>query len=168
MGKTLAFKMQRQRLSRWCWAATVASVCDFYKDASYGSQCAFVSAETGLGDCCQSCQEDGEASRCNRPHYLGSALWDSRHGVKVAPDLPDLEQVKREIDASHPVACNTFFNDGDVHALVICGYTDDGLLFIADPEKPGTLMTINSDFIYSATHDTGSETGRIREVFRTR
>src|SRR5215472_9392812 len=153
MEKTLQFKMQRQILSQWCWAAAAASVCDFYEDASYGSQCAFVSSVTGLGDCCQSCQADGEASVCNQPYNLGSALWESHHGVKVKPDSPDFGKVKGEIEAERPVACNVYWADGSAHALAIYGYTDTDLLLIADPEKPGTAVSIGSDFIYSTTYD---------------
>jgi hypothetical protein len=168
MANTLNFRIQQQSLSEWCWAAVAASVCDFYQDPGYGSQCAFVSSVTGLGDCCQSCQDDGEASVCNQPYNLGSALWKCHHGLKVRPDPPDFGQVKVELDAGRPVACNVYWDNGSAHALVIAGYTDDGLLLISDPEKPGTLVSINSDFIYSTTYDAGAETGKITEVFRTR
>ncbi len=168
MAKTLQFKIQPQALSQWCWAAVAASICDFYKDSTYGSQCQFVSSVTGLGDCCQSCQDDGEASPCNRPYKLGSALWECHHGLKVRPDPADFDQVKLEIDAGHPIACNVSWPDGNAHALVISGYTDGGLLLIADPEKPGTLVSISSDFIYSTTYDAVEKTGKITEIFRTR
>lgn len=168
MAKTLNFKMQKQILSLWCWAAVAASVCDFYKDARYGSQCALVSREIpGNYDCCQSCRDDGENSVCNRGMNLGDALWDCQHALQVDSDPADFAMVVAELNAEHPVACNVYWNGGMVHALVIYGYTDDGLLLIADPEKPGTLVTISSDFIYSTTYDAAAETGNITEVFRT-
>lgn len=170
MGKILDFKIQRQVLSQWCWAAVAASVCDFYDDTSYGSQCLFVSKEIpGNFDCCQSSQDDGENSACNRGMNLGDALWDCHHGLKVDADPADFSMVVDELNAEHPVACNVYWKDGTVHALVICGYTDDGVLLIADPEKPGTLVSINSDFIYSTTYtdELGAKTGNITELFRT-
>lgn len=169
MSKILAFKMQRQALSGWCWAAAAVSISDFYGDASCGSQCELVTRVTGFPDCCQSCQDDGENSVCNQGHDLGGALWECHHGVKVNPDTPDHGKITAQIDAGHPVACNVIWDDASAHALVICGYTEDGMLQIADPEKPGTFVTINNDFVYSTTYDGGiSESGKIKEVFRTK
>jgi hypothetical protein len=168
MGKTLDFKMQRQQLSLWCWAAVAASVCDFYSDSSYGSQCLFVSNEIpGNFDCCVSARDDGEGSVCNRAMNLGDALWDCHHGLKVDPDPADFSMVVEQLNEGHPIACNVHWKDDTVHALVIHGYTDDGTMLIADPEKPGTLVSINRDFIYSTTYEAGAKAGNITELFRT-
>jgi hypothetical protein len=43
------------------------------------------------------------------------------------------------------------------------------MIQIEDPEKPGTHVTINDDFVYSATYDSGTnKSGKIKQVFRTK
>jgi len=168
MAKTLTFRIQQQVLSNWCWAATTLSIVRFYKDPNQDSQCEFVSKVTYLPDCCQSCHDDGENSVCNQTFDLGSALWQCGHGVTTSPESPKWDIVVEQIDNDHPVACNVIWDDGGAHAIVICGYTDDGMLLIADPEKPGTLITVNKDFIYSANYEARTQSGKIKETFRTK
>jgi hypothetical protein len=168
MSKNLDFRIQRQVLSNWCWAATVASIADFYNDPSYGSQCKLVSRLTNLGDCCESVKRDGENSVCNQAHDLGGALWDCNHGVRVNPDPPKWDKIVAEIEKERPAACNVLWEGGGAHAMVISGYTDEGMLQIADPEKPGTHVSINRDFVYSATYGSASKNGRIEQIFRTK
>ena len=50
--RSLAFNMQAQTQSNWCWAATARSVSHYYWFLSQWSQCNIACAELSLTTCC--------------------------------------------------------------------------------------------------------------------
>jgi len=64
--RQLAFAMQAQTESNWCWAAASTSVSHYYWFLSTWTQCRVANAELGRGDCCAS----PAPGPCNVPWYL--------------------------------------------------------------------------------------------------
>src|SRR3979411_3169080 len=98
ISRTLAFDMQAQTQSNWCWAATSTSVSLFYWFLSAWTQCKVASAELGRTDCCNSVVPDA----CNATWYLSKALQRTENLVSNT-GVVSFEEVTAEIDAGRPV-----------------------------------------------------------------
>src|SRR3712207_1845620 len=72
LSKELAFNMEPQQMSQWCWAATSKSVSHFYWRWSTWRQCLIVNAELNLTTCCQ--RGLHRLRDCNKPWWLERAL----------------------------------------------------------------------------------------------
>lgn len=122
--KQLAFGMQAQTQSNWCWAATATSVSHFYWLWSTWTQCRVANGELGRGDCCNSTVP----SPCNVPWYLDRALTRTNNFVSIMGQA-SFQQVRDEIDAGRPVGARIGWSGGGGHFMVIYGYS-----FIAGDE----------------------------------
>jgi hypothetical protein len=116
--KQLAFNMQAQAQSNWCWAATATCVSHFYWLWSTWTQCAVANNELGRSDCCNSTVP----SACNVPWYLDKALTRTRNFVSVMGPAT-FQQVRDEIDAGRPVGARVGWSGGGGHFMVIYGYS---------------------------------------------
>jgi len=116
--KQLAFNMQLQTESNWCWAATSTSVSHFYWLWSTWTQCRVANGELGHSDCCNS----PVPSACNVPWYLDRALTRTNNFVSIMGQA-SFQQVKDEIDAGRPVGARIGWNGGGGHFMVIYGYS---------------------------------------------
>jgi hypothetical protein len=117
--KHLAFNMQAQTESNWCWAATSTSVSHFYWWWSTWTQCKVANGELGHTDCCNS----PVPSPCNVPWYLDKALTRTNNFVSMMGGQASFQQVKSEIDAGRPVGARIGWNGGGGHFMVIYGYS---------------------------------------------
>jgi len=116
--KHLAFNMQHQTQSNWCWAATSTSVSHFYWFLSTWTQCKVANAELGHSDCCSS----PVPSPCNVPWYLDRALTRTNNFVSITGPAT-FTQIRTEIDAGRPVGARIGWSGGGGHFMVIYGYT---------------------------------------------
>jgi hypothetical protein len=116
--KQLAFNMQMQTESNWCWAAASTSVSHFYWWLSTWTQCRVANAELGHNDCCNS----PVPSACNVPWYLDRALTRTNNFVSMTGQA-SFQQVKNEIDAGRPVGARIGWNGGGGHFMMIYGYS---------------------------------------------
>lgn len=116
--KQLAFNMEAQTQSNWCWAATSTSVSHFYWALSTWTQCLVANAELGLSNCCNS----SVPAPCNVPWYLDRALTRTRNFVSVTGPA-SFQQVRDEIDAGRPVGARIGWSGGGGHFMVIYGYS---------------------------------------------
>jgi hypothetical protein len=116
--KQLAFNMQAQTQSNWCWAATATSVSHFYWFISSWTQCRVANDELGHNDCCN----NPVPSTCNVPWYLDKALTRTNNFVSVTRPV-SFQQIRDEIDAGHPVGARIGWNGGGGHFMVIYGYS---------------------------------------------
>jgi len=124
--RSLAFNMQAQTQSNWCWAATSTSVSLFYWSASGWTQCKVAGAELNLTTCCQS----PVPGACNVSWYLDRALTRTHNFVSIVSSTVSFDQVKAEIDAGRPVGARIGWSGGGGHFVAIYGYTR--ILGIAD------------------------------------
>jgi hypothetical protein len=116
--KQLAFNMEMQTQSNWCWAATANSVSHYFWRWSTWSQCRIANAELGHNDCCHSPVPAG----CNVPWYLDRALTRTRNFVSIQGPA-GFEQVRAEINAGRPVGARIGWSGGGGHFMVIYGYS---------------------------------------------
>ncbi len=77
--QSLAFNMQAQTQSNWCWAATARSVSHYYWFLSRWSQCNIACAELSLTTCCDAPVPDA----CNVSWWLAKALQRTQNFVSV-------------------------------------------------------------------------------------
>jgi hypothetical protein len=118
VSKQLAFNMEAQPQSNWCWAATAKSVSHFYWFFSPWTQCKIVNAELGRSDCCNSTVP----SPCNEPWYLDRALTRTNNYVSMTGAVT-FDQVRAEIDAGRPVGARIGWSGNGGHFMVIYGYS---------------------------------------------
>lgn len=151
-GRALAFNIQAQTQTNWCWAATSVSVSRFYWTGSAWTQCQVASSELGRTDCCNS----PVPSPCNVPWYLDRALTRTNNFVSLTGQLT-FAQVKAEIDAGRPVGARVGWSGGGGHFMVIYGYRTVGLtryFDIADPiygNSSPTVTTFSTNYQGSGT-----------------
>lgn len=119
--RRLAFTMQAQQQTQWCWSAVATSVSHFYDASSTWTQCAPANAELGETTCCQ----DGSSAACNRSWYLDLALDEVGHLDAWSSGAASFAGVRAEIDGGEPLGVRIGWSGGGGHFLVIEGYLDD-------------------------------------------
>ncbi|MDF2050341.1 papain-like cysteine protease family protein [Arthrobacter sp. Cr_A7] len=115
--KQLAFNMQRQTQSNWCWAAASTSVSHYYWRFSHWTQCKVCNAELNRTDACNS----PVPAACNVPWYLDRALTRTKNYVSITGQIT-FAQIRAEIDAGRPVGARVGWNGGGGHFMMIYGY----------------------------------------------
>jgi hypothetical protein len=144
ISRSLAFNMQAQTQSNWCWAATARSVSHYYWFLSRWSQCKIACAELNLTTCCDATVPDA----CNLSWWLAKALTRTQNFVSVTGPV-DFATVKAEIDAGRPVGARVAWSGGGAHFVVIYGYTEalfgNNYFDIDDPIYGKSHLTV-SDF----------------------
>lgn len=132
MSATIAFNIQQQQETEWCWAAVAASIDQFFNAATTWSQCLLANNQLQQTSCCV----NPSTSQCNCPWYLDQALGAVGHlqsYVSAAAGFPDVQQ---QINQQDPLCARIAWANGGGHFVVIYGYddstpTDDVL--VADP-----------------------------------
>jgi hypothetical protein len=134
----LAFVMDPQRQSEWCWAAVSASVASYYGTAGPSGgpwqQCELANAELGQTTCCA----NGATAQCNRDDTLDTALTRVGHLASAAYSAPALfSDVQLEIGANHLVGVRVQWHaSGTGHFVIIRGCDDSGGMQNLDIEDP--------------------------------
>jgi hypothetical protein len=150
--KQLAFTMQAQTQSNWCWAANSTSVSHFYWPLSPWTQCGVAGAELSRTDCCNS----PVPQPCNVPWYLDRALTRTQNFVSVTGPV-SFSTVRAEIDAGRPVGVRIGWAGGGGHFPCIYGYSTfhgQDYFDIDDPIWGKSHLTV-ADF---STHYQGTGT----------
>lgn len=172
---SLRFEIEQQLCTQWCWAAVTASIVKFFSEEG-PDQCQLVNQIIKPGkDCCKDCQcSDPDVSEpCNEAANVGSALLKLNHGRDIGNGVPkgeiDWEDLQSEIDSGQPIVVSIAWQGplrGQSHAVVIYGYTDDRKVLLADPMRPGTVVTCSfDDFQFPSTD--GKSVGSWNSTFRT-
>jgi len=138
-GNPIAFTMQTQQQTQWCWAAVSVSVNLYYHATSGQSQCAVASTAMGQTTCCT----DGGSTQCNQPWFLDLALQlvgdlNAWSGGKAA-----LASVKTEVLACRPFCLRIGWNGGGGHFVAIYGFSRR-LLNIGDPWYGNSVVTYDT------------------------
>jgi hypothetical protein len=142
--KTLAFTMQHQTQTNWCWAAVSTSVNKFYHASSTWTQCKVVNAELGQTTCCSS----GGSAACNQPWYLDKALarvgdLQSWQGGSVP-----YATVVAEVNGTRPLGCRIGWSGGGGHFVALYGYqtvsTTQQWVVVGDPWYGNSTLLYNT------------------------
>ena len=127
----LAFTMQQQLQTEWCWAATSTSVSVFYDLINTPwTQCKVVNAEQAQTTCCQ----NGASAACNVSWYLDKALTRTKnldHYVSNSLSISDLDL---ELAQGRPMGTRIGWAGGGGHFMVLAGAsTKDSRVHVHDP-----------------------------------
>jgi hypothetical protein len=127
----LAFTMQPQQQTNWCWSAVATSVTLYYDPGSTWVQCTVANAELGQTTCCT----NGATSQCNQPWYLDLALTRVGNLDHWAGGSIALSAVENEIDSGRLVGARIGWSGGGGHFVVLEGYQEDGagFVYVEDP-----------------------------------
>ncbi len=130
--RALAFSMETQLQTNWCWAAVSVSVSRFYNSASTWIQCGVVNAELGETDCCL----NGSDPRCDQPWYLDRALTRTGNLQDVRSGAARFAQVRNAIRAGDPICARIGWTSGGGHFVAITGFVIESGDEFVDVEDP--------------------------------
>jgi hypothetical protein len=145
----LAFVIEHQRHSNWCWAAVAASIASFYEAATRWSQCAVADAELRRSDCCGA----GGSGACNVGGYLRTALALVGHLDDWIQASSTFAAVIVEIDGGRPLCARTRWVGGGAHFVALFGYNGAGGPSGVDLVSVGDPGYGNSDVSYAEFRD---------------
>jgi hypothetical protein len=133
----LAFLMEPQCHSNWCWAAVAASVAAYYDEGTYLRQCEIANLELERADCCE--------AQCGAPDVdvnVTNVFASPLNRVRCFRQLERFKQatvaeVREELLAGRPLCVRTVWPDGGAHFLAIVGCWSDSdgtaMLALDDP-----------------------------------
>jgi hypothetical protein len=151
----MAFDMQLQLQSEWCWAAVTASLSEFLTPASPMTQCQvanqFLKKSSPPIDCCQ----NPDAPACNQSNSLSNVLqatgWlGCYHPFHLPPDV-----IRNLINKGKPLPILINWRDGNGkfsggHFIVITGVGPDHptghgdtMIAVEDPLNGPSLLPYN-------------------------
>jgi hypothetical protein len=127
----LAFTMQQQLQTEWCWAATSTSVSLFYDAVnSPWTQCKVVNAEQSQTTCCQ----NGASAACNVPWYLDKALTRTKNFNYYVSNSLSISDLDLELANGRPMGTRIGWAGGGGHFMVLGGAsTKDSRVHVHDP-----------------------------------
>ena len=131
--RALAFAMQKQQQTNWCWPAVSASVAQFYSSATtWAQQCHIASSE--LGQTC--CPPGINPGVCNIPWYLDRALTRVGHLNTWAASSTTMAKIQGEINAGRPLGARVGWASKDGHFVVVSGYSIAGVFNLVTIDDP--------------------------------
>ncbi len=98
-GDLLAFVMQHQQQTNWCWAATATSVAHYYDAGSTWAQCQVANSQTGRTDCCAG----GASTACNTAQVLDGPLRIVGHFDHMTSAAETYGSVRGQINVGRPM-----------------------------------------------------------------
>lgn len=162
----LKFKVQDQQELLWCWSAVGTSVALFYDENSGWTQCKMASEclEPAPGNCCiVSVDADGKNVRavgCAEDWYLING--DKSKGSFVRAGIGEnyvkgaisYEEVKKEVDAGHPIGFRMKIG-AFYHFVLVCGYEEtehEQFVAVEDSFYDDTTHMLYTDFCTKYQH----------------
>ena len=144
MSKTLAFVIEHQQQTEWCWAAVSKSVSTFFDSAAGWTQCAIVNSEMGRSDCCTK----GGSPFCNCTWYLERALQRVSKFRNMLNSPSDRLTVRGEVDISNPMGARILWARGGGHFVALYGYDDSDpdhlLVVVGDPWYGASIVDFDT------------------------
>ncbi|MGW1008405.1 C39 family peptidase [Streptomyces sp. NPDC002520] len=126
-GIDIAFNMQPQQRTNWCWAATATSVVAYYTPTAW-TQCSLANAELGRADCCTN-----PSDPCNVEHPLDGPLTRLGCLDSLVSRQATYAEISREINAGRPLCIHIGWRGGGGHFIAVTGYDDfPGWVYIDD------------------------------------
>jgi hypothetical protein len=157
VNKSLAFLVQHQNQTNWCWAAVTASIAAYYQNKGW-TQCRVVNDRLGQVVCCQ----DGSSTTCNQPFYLDQALGRVGNLANYVASPLTMNQIRTEIDANRPIGVRIGWMNGGGHFITVRGYSDQGVVDVQDPWYGAS--TVDYVTFVSRYHGFGKWTHSYRSV----
>lgn len=139
-GNPIAFTMQPQQQTQWCWAALSVSVNLYYDPASGQTQCAVANAALGQTTCCQ----NGNTAQCNQPWFLDLGLQIVGNLDGVSAGKATMTTIRNQILQCRPLCLRIGWNGGGGHFVAVYGYSNKRLN-IGDPWYGNSVVTF-ADF----------------------
>lgn len=156
--RRLAFTVQHQQQTNWCWCAVAVSVANFY--GANLMQCTFANTYLSRTDCCTA---TGASGPCNQQTGLGAAIRAAGHLASFSESRPSFDTVRGEIDGGRPVGVRIEWSGGGGHAVVVDGYLAvDQFVGVEDPWSGA------SDVRLSTLHSSYLGTGSVTHTYLTR
>jgi papain like cysteine protease AvrRpt2 len=115
LGPTMAFRVDTQEETNWCWAAVTSAVDRYYHRDSFLTQCEVVARTANGADACLDPDEHNTAG------ILDQALKTIGVEHFVDQSVP-FHTLQTEIDAGRPVCVAIDWVGGGSHFVVLCGY----------------------------------------------
>lgn len=112
----LLFDMETQRRTKWCWAATSASISGFYDPASVWTQCSVVRKALGGILCCTWVL----GWSCNRFYYLDKALTLTSNFAGMS-GIMNFDAVAGELWEGRVIGARVAWRGGNGHFMAIHG-----------------------------------------------
>jgi len=154
----LAFTMQTQQQTFWCWAAVAASVSAFFNPSTTWTQCGIVNAELGRTDCCT----NGSSANCNVPWFLDDALTRTGNFRSMSNGAGTMTDVSQDIDIGRPLCVRIQWSgDGGGHFVAIDGY-HQGLDMVAVDDPWSGASDVSLATFQTAYRGSGSWTHSYR------
>jgi hypothetical protein len=138
-GNPLAFTMQHQSQTQWCWSAVAVSINLYYHAGSGWTQCTLVNNALGQTTCCVS----GGSSACNQPWYLDRALSIVGNLNSAGPGKASFASVQGEINGCRPLGLRIGWTGGGGHFVAIYGYAGTNIN-IGDPWYGNSVQPYSS------------------------
>ena len=132
----VAFEVQKQLESEWCWAAVSTSVNHFYKPSSTITQCQVVNHQLNRSDCCSS---PGSTS-CNQSGYLDQAL---QYVGNFASDKGQgsFQDVFNAVAAGTPPCIRIGWSGGGGHFIGVNACEAPDFVAVTDPIYGDSIVT---------------------------
>ena len=145
------FVIQPQKQSEWCWAATAASVAQYFDPTTTLEQCDVVNILENVSDCC------ANPSSYNQPADLASAI-QTVGCLRLSLDRAlTFDELRQEIDAGRPVCAGIAWDSGGGHAVLITAYnvlsSGSHHIHVEDPLNPSG--DVDFDEFSNAYHGDG-------------
>ena len=155
------FKVNQQRLGKWCWAAITEGIAQYYSPGSEWTQCSVVKKYFGVDDCGE---DRGESSPYNKVGYLHLALnlvgnLSGNTDENRAFDPTQTGDIVNGIKKSHPIGMRISRPHGS-HFVAISGVKTDQNetveeICVCDPEDNGRGSYYQ--YVNGAIHRNGAE-----------
>jgi hypothetical protein len=144
----LNFKIQKQILDNWCWAALSSSISFYFNDNSKWSQSIIASALLGHDSCSTVNINNASIAPpvCDQVVDISSAL---KHTGNYATEISrPLTFNEGQIDGGWPICCQILWKEFSVsHFVAIYGYQGANLI-IGDPQS-GVCTVDYNQFVNS-------------------
>ncbi|KQX00774.1 papain-like cysteine protease family protein [Flavobacterium sp. Root420] len=138
--KILAFRMQPQKNTKWCWAAVTSSISKHYWKSSLWTQCRVVSNSLKESSCC----DMNLPSFCNVP-------WALDYALRITDNLKAhwnywvaFPVIVREINNGRIIGARIAWSNGTGHFIAIVGYLDseEEKFYAVDDPRPKSPKSI--------------------------
>jgi Hemopexin/Papain-like cysteine protease AvrRpt2 len=135
----VAFQVEPQLESEWCWAAVSTSVAHYYVPSSKVTQCEVVNQQLNRTDCCSS----PGSNSCNQPGYLDQALqyvgnFASEEGQGSFQDLTNA------LSSGTPPCIRIGWSGGGGHFIGVYGCQAGDLILVTDPIYGDSIVTYDT------------------------
>lgn len=138
---SLAFAIERQEQTLWCWAAVAVSIETYYAGSSQHTQCALATRVLDT-PCC-------DPPGCNRPWHLDFALRWMGHLEAMDSGSASVLELESELSRGRVVGAQILWRGGGGHFVAIDGLRrspQGAYISVADPEVGATTELLAAEF----------------------